>query len=193
MGSDEGGSAGAPDAPTTVGGPHEAWYVERRRASSTLIGILLAIAAGSALFVARELRAGTPLGTFLPAVLVATGGLLILAVLIAAGPLGNELKHIRVDRSGLRLGRRLLPADEIGRCTALTEAEAGRAALRWRYDGIKIGRGSYNPIGSKGPAVFVEQRRPGRRWPGWLISTDDPEGLVTALHRLRGETRARRS
>ncbi len=116
-----------------------------------------------------------------------SAGLLVLGAVFAfitMGPFGPEFKHVRVDARGLWVGRRLIPAHEIGRVEALTQDEATWAATRWRRDGVKIGRGTYG-WSSDGTAVLVVRNRPDLRRPGMVVATKDPEALVAALRTLK--------
>ncbi|MDQ3570007.1 MAG: DUF3093 domain-containing protein [Actinomycetota bacterium] len=110
---------------------------------------------------------------------------------MAGVPGSSEFKSTRVDRTGLTVGRRFLPAHEVGRCAILSEADAGSVANRRRYEGVRLGRKnvSYAFFASSGPAVFIVQDRAGLARPGWLVATRDPEGLVAALTELREKNR----
>lgn len=117
-------------------------------------------------------------------------GLLILMLLIFVSPLTTEFRHIRIDRSGLTLwwARYFhLPADQIGDIVLVPEDQAVRVARRHRYQDLRIqfGRCTYAARGYEGPAVFVEQRRPGKRSYGWLLSTRNPDAVVAALEAVR--------
>lgn len=162
-------------------------FVERRGFSGTFTAMLLAIIAGGIYGVVRGLGTGTSLGESLLIALILVVGFSGLLFLIALGPIGTERRHIRVDESGLWLGRKFLPAEEIGECAVVSEGEATLAGWLIRCRGVKIGwtQASYNTIASKGPAVLVVQERAGLRRPGWLIATKDPEGLLKALTELR--------
>lgn len=106
---------------------------------------------------------------------------------ILAGPLGTELRHIVVDERGLRVGRRLLPAGEIGDRRVVTAEEGAVALWAQHVDGHRLGRStrSHNPRLHDGEsAVFVYQERPGLERPGWLVGTRDPDGLIEALDRV---------
>lgn len=164
----------------------EPLYWERRPLSVTTIGVFaaLAIAFPSGLF--QAVREGTPLSSGLLPALAAMVLLIGSAAFVSLGPFGVEFKHVRVDQRGLWVGRRLIPVHEIGRFEALSAAEAKEATIRWRHDGIKIGRGSYNPIGTDGAAVFVVRRRSGVRRPGMVVATKDPEAVMAAMKQLKG-------
>lgn len=118
-----------------------------------------------------------------------------IVLLIPLGPFGVELRHIRLDGSGLWLGRKFLSAEEIGECAVVSEGEASWAGFIARCRAVKLGytQVSYNFFASKGPAVLVVQDRAGLRRPGWLIATKDPQGLVAALSRLHGEAKEGRA
>ncbi|HEV2068674.1 MAG TPA: hypothetical protein VGR26_02650 [Acidimicrobiales bacterium] len=57
------------------------------------------------------------------------------------GPGTSECKSIRIDRTGLTVGRQFLPAGEVGHCALLPEYEAGQAALKCRTRTLASGIG----------------------------------------------------
>ncbi len=123
-------------------------------------------------------------------VALAVVGLLILMLLLFVSPLTSEFRHIRIDQTGLTLwwARYFhLPADQIGEIEVVPEDQAMRATRRHRYRGLRIqfGRSTYAARGYEGPAVFVEQRRPGKEPVGWLLSTRDADAVVAALDAVR--------
>ncbi len=160
-------------------------FVERRRFTRTFMAFGVALAIGNAWGYAANYDAGLDL----PTALFTLGGAAFVGgvfTLFAWAPGTSECKSIRVDRSGLTVGRQFLPADEVGRAALVPEYEAGRAALSCRYQGTRIRRWrmSYNYLPNSGPAVFVVQTNTDRRRPGWLIASADPEGLLAALCEL---------
>jgi len=117
-------------------------------------------------------------------------GTTVLLGLIAVSPLTTGFRHIHIDESGLTLwwARYFhLPADQIGDVIIVPEEEAGPAALRHRYGGLRIafGRCTYAVRRNEGPAVLVEQHRPDGKIVGWLLSTRDPAALIAALETVR--------
>lgn len=129
-------------------------------------------------------------GGAVKSILIALGALTFMGLFyafLAWMPGTTECKSIRVDGSGLRVGRERLPAQEVGQCLLVPEDEASATALSGHYGNIKIGSkvGSYGFFASSGPAVFVLQERAGLKRPGWFIAARDPEGLLAALTQLR--------
>lgn len=166
-------------------------FVERRAFSTTFIAMLLVAVAAGTFAMVEALLESTPTEA-LGRMLVFFAACVVLLLLIALGPFGVERRHIRVDGSGLRLGwGKFLPADEIGECTVVSEGEARIVGWYPRCRGVKVNwmHSSYNPISSKGPAVLVVQERARLRRPGWLIATQDPQGLLKALTELRREVK----
>jgi len=162
-------------------------YVERRWATPLQATVLSALALFT---VVALLHAVLSAPDSLPAALY-VAAMLVMALLIWTSPFTVGFGHIRVDEHGLSLwwGRlRRLPSEQIGPARIVAEAEAGTAASRGVYDGIpiKAGRSSYPIYGGDGPAVFVEQRRPGRKPIGWLLASRDPAAVVSALEAVRG-------
>lgn len=168
-------------------GDLEILFEERRGFTRSFLGYCILLALGGIWGYAISYDPGLNLETA-AWILGIVGFAVAVLALFAWAPGTSECKSIRVDHAGLSLGRRLLPAGEVGRCALVPEREAGRAALRWRYQGVRIGwrTMSYNYLPDDGPAVFVVQQRSDLRRPGWLITSADPEGLLAALTDLRG-------
>lgn len=117
-------------------------------------------------------------------------GFVVFFVVLFLSPLSVGFSHIRITAAGLALWwnqQCKLPARELGAAYVLDEQEAGTAAARGNYRGIKIptGRSSYLVGGREGPAVFVEQRRPDGTTVGWLLATREPQAVVEALGEVR--------
>ena len=163
-------------------------FEERRLFTPTFIafGILLAI--GNAWGYAANYDPALDIRTamFTLGVALVIGAVL---ALVAWAPGTSECKSIRIDRTGLTVGRQFLPAGEVGHCALLPEYEAGRAARKCRYQDTRIGRRrmSYNYLPNSGPAVFVCQKGRDLARPGWLIASRDPERLLAALTELRSD------
>lgn len=129
-----------------------------------------------------------------PLTIATFGGILLFIVLLFLSPLSVGFSHIRITREGLALwwNRQCkLPARELGAAYVLDEHEAGTAAARGNYRGIRIptGRSSYLVGGREGPAVFVEQHRADGRTVGWLLATKEPEAVIEALAEVRDAQR----
>ncbi len=173
------------------GGPGqvpETLFEEHRGFTSPFIGFVVAVAIGLGWGFAESYGVGLDAGTGQ----FVLGGLAFLATLLALfawAPGTSECKSIRIDRTGLTVGRQFLPAGEVGHCALLPEYEAGRAALKCRYQDTRIGRRrmSYNYLPNSGPAVFVCQRGRDLPRPGWLIASRHPERLLAALTELRAD------
>jgi hypothetical protein len=102
-------------------------FVERRPPSGTFIFFLICAVIGPVWYGVREFLAGEEFFDFLPYALVGLVVAVGLIAIIQLGPMGVELKHIRVDQSGLTLGRKHLPA---------------------RYKGVKLGLGQVRIMSS---------------------------------------------
>jgi hypothetical protein len=168
-------------------------FSERRGPTPIFVVIMLVVPAGLLIGVLTQTDTdGGSIGTIL-GVLAFLCFFALLYAYIAWVPGSSEFKSITVDHTGLTVGRRHLPVQELGRCAILSEAEAGSVANGRRYDGVRVGRKnvSYAFFASSGRAVFVVQERAGLPRPGWLVATRDPEGLLTALTELRAENRGR--
>ncbi len=169
----------------------EVLFEERRGPTRTfvVIGILAAVVVLSSAI--RDVVRGEALIGSAMAALVVLAGLVVVYALVAWAPGSSEFKSVRVDRSGLTVGRQFLPAEEVGHAAVVSEAEASSAALRRRLLGTRIGSKnvSYAYFANSGPAVFVVQERAGLERPGWMIATRDPEGLLAALAELRRRSR----
>lgn len=166
-------------------------FVERRGPTRTflVIGCLCVIVVLGITF--RDIVQD---GEVIPSVIRALGALGVVMfgyALLAWAPGSTECKSIRVDRSGLRVGRQRLPASEVGSATVVSADEASSTALSGRYGDVRIGprNGSHGFFANSGPAVFVKQERAGLDRPGWLIATNDPQGLLAALGELRRPSR----
>lgn len=92
---------------------------------------------------------------------------------------------VRVDDSGLHVGRANLPPEAIGDVRALT-AEQTTAALGARADAnaFLAARGAYSPL-----SVAVAVADPRDPHPYWLISTRSPEALASAIMAIPGRPR----
>ena len=112
--------------------------------------------------------------------------MLMLLYWVMCGRYGGERKHLRVDRQGLWVGGRLLPAHEIGACEVIAEPRARRLLFRQRYGDVLVNRpGSSYSLSHDGPPVLVRQERPGLRRKGWLVATAHPDELVAALRSVQ--------
>lgn len=128
------------------------------------------------------------------ATVAASAGLILLPIVLFLSPYSVGFSHIHISEAGLALWwgqQRKLPARELGAAYVLEEADACAAARQGRHRGIKIpmGRCSYWMGGGDGPAVFVEQERPGKDIVGWLLATREPDAVIEAVAEARDRRR----
>jgi hypothetical protein len=161
-------------------------YVERRPPSTTMRWLIAGMLAVPVIIMWQDLQRGEPVTASLWYSLGVIPLIIGVLLWIGYGPLGTEGRHLRVDERGLRMGKRHLPAERIGRVRILEEDAAAAASARGRADGLKIphGHSSFAAVAGDGRAVLVEER-PGR---GWLLSTRDADRLAAALEASRDGT-----
>lgn len=118
------------------------------------------------------------------------GVMLLAALILLVSPLAFTFGWLHISGAGLKLwplGLSRLPVADLGDVEIIREDEAVVAARqgRWRGTRIPTGRSSYSRWGGDGPAVFVEQYRPGKDAVGWLLATREPEVVIDALTEVR--------
>lgn len=163
----------------------------RFRTSTPALKYFIAAAVLLAVLVVADLtfRGDAPLGE----ALVWAGGaalvVMVLAVLLWLLPVVPEGKLIRVDASGLRAGRKHLPAHRIAHIEVVHADRVPGATWSKKLDGRKIGRTTLFVHGDPDQAVLVRDRDGGAR-PWWLLETDDPERFVAALQSVAEQPRS---
>jgi hypothetical protein len=102
---------------------------------------------------------------------------------------GPELAHITVDEQGVRVRKRLLPAEQIGKVWEISSGKGARVHFSSSIDGNHLLRGvcSYSYFAGARTAVYVEQIRPDAKPRPWLIGTDNPQQLATTIRQLRAQ------
>lgn len=107
-------------------------------------------------------------------------GLVLFGSVRAAGLVWDGAR-ISVDGSGLRAGRRRIPAAELGTARVVAPQQVEVAASTGRLGGRRVGLTRRIVPRAAVPAVLVEQRGPDGppRW--WLIESRDPERLRDAI------------
>lgn len=175
---------------TTTGhhGSHEddVLFYERKRLGLYFSALAVTFGGLAVYALVDGLRAGLPTARVVGPALFAAS-LAVFVLFMAFGPLGPELKHTRVDRHGVWVRGRLLPADQIGRVSVLGHSQAMRVAFSSRWERMWLLRGvcTYNYFSNTGHAVAVEQHRPdGTRRP-WILGTHHPRQLSEAVRAVR--------
>lgn len=129
-----------------------------------------------------------------PSALVRVGVGYVVALVVMLGlfisPMSTGFDHIRITREGLALwtfGLFRLPVRELGDFCVVPEEEVSQLGPWDGYRGARFsfGRGTYPLKEKAGPAVFIEQRRPGKRPLAWMVATRNPDAVIEALRQLR--------
>jgi hypothetical protein len=157
---------------------------------------LLAAAAAFVLVSIDETGRGPGDAHLRTSVTLAVLGVVLVAVLARVVGISRDGLRVEVDRSGLRLGHRRLPAEELGEVRLVEPDEVADSAWEpWSaFRRWWVGRAEVPPRrrildhgGAPAPiTVLVEQRRPGRgsRW--WLVHPPDARRFASAIAAVSG-------